>query len=307
MVEEALPGTDPAPTHAEANFLMAQILSQQGNADEAVNHLRATLRGNPSHLGAHLLLGAYLDRKGQSQQALDEYEAALRVNPNLRDVKLQVGFLYVKLGRASEALRIARELEQVAPKSSAPLLLKGVTLLTQNNAQGAIEAFNAVLKIKPDVLEAHRGLGQAYQQLGQNDQAVESYRRALALNDKEDRIKFVPGDTRLTTDAAANVAVAHSFASNGKVLAVSGPAGSQEVQDSTAVYKGAGLAPVSGSATRIVSNIFKPLRAGSIPQPWPQTSPVNAILMSRAWPSARCGVRKEPTTGSLQFFKSRRS
>jgi len=35
------------------------------------------------------------------------------------------------------------------------------------------------------------------------------------------KIKFVPGDTRLTTDAAANVAVAHSFASNGKVLAVS--------------------------------------------------------------------------------------
>src|SRR6266699_2028037 len=65
------------------------------------------------------------------------------------------------------------------------------------------------------------------------------------------KIKFVQGDTRLTTDAAANVAVAHSFASNGKILAVTGPAGSQEVQDSTAVYKGAGLASVSGSATRI--------------------------------------------------------
>ena len=59
------------------------------------------------------------------------------------------------------------------------------------------------------------------------------------------------GDTKLTTDAAANVAVAHSFASNGKILAVTGPAGSQEVQDSTAVYKGAGLADVSGSATRV--------------------------------------------------------
>jgi branched-chain amino acid transport system substrate-binding protein len=65
------------------------------------------------------------------------------------------------------------------------------------------------------------------------------------------KIKFVQGDTQLTTNAAANVAVAHSFASNGKILAVTGPAGSQEVQDSTAVYKGAGLASVSGSATRI--------------------------------------------------------
>jgi branched-chain amino acid transport system substrate-binding protein len=65
------------------------------------------------------------------------------------------------------------------------------------------------------------------------------------------KIKFVQGDTQLTTNAAANLAVAHSFASNGKILAVTGPAGSQEVQDSTSVYKGAGLASVSGSATRI--------------------------------------------------------
>ncbi len=65
------------------------------------------------------------------------------------------------------------------------------------------------------------------------------------------KIKLVQGDTQLTTNAAANLAVAHSFASNGKILAVTGPAGSQEVQDSAAIYKGAGLAPVSGSATRI--------------------------------------------------------
>jgi branched-chain amino acid transport system substrate-binding protein len=65
------------------------------------------------------------------------------------------------------------------------------------------------------------------------------------------KIKLVQGDTKLTTDAAANLAVAHSFASNGKILAVTGPAGSQEVQDSAGVYHGAGLAPVSGSATRV--------------------------------------------------------
>jgi branched-chain amino acid transport system substrate-binding protein len=72
------------------------------------------------------------------------------------------------------------------------------------------------------------------------------------------KIKLVQGDTKLTTDAAANLAVAHSFASNGKVLAVTGPAGSQEVQDSAGVYHGAGLAPVSGSATRIFLTRPKP-------------------------------------------------
>jgi branched-chain amino acid transport system substrate-binding protein len=65
------------------------------------------------------------------------------------------------------------------------------------------------------------------------------------------KIKLLQGDTKLTTDASANLAVAHSFASNGKILALTGPAGSQEIQDSASIYKGAGLAPVSGSATRV--------------------------------------------------------
>jgi tetratricopeptide (TPR) repeat protein len=176
---------DQAPTHAEANYLMAQILGQQGNIDEAANHLRATLRANPSNIGAHVLLGRYLEQKGQPEQARAEYEAALRVNPNLRDVKFQLGTLYAKSGRLPDALRITRELEQSDPKSAGPLLLKGIVLLAQNNPQGAVDAFNAVLKLKSDLLDAHRGLGQAYQQLGQTDRAEESYRRALALNDKD--------------------------------------------------------------------------------------------------------------------------
>jgi branched-chain amino acid transport system substrate-binding protein len=64
------------------------------------------------------------------------------------------------------------------------------------------------------------------------------------------KVKLVSGDTQLGNSPGLAVPVAHSFASNGKILALTGPAGSQEVQDSIAVYKGAGLAAVSGSATR---------------------------------------------------------
>lgn len=166
-----------APAHAEANYLMARILEQQGNVEEAANHLRATLRANPSHLGAHVQLGNYLVQKGQREQGLGEYEAALRVNPNLPDVKLQVGVLYARAGRLTDALRLARELEQSAPKSPMPTVLKGVVLLAQHNPQGAVEAFNAALKLKPDQIDALRGLGQAYHELGQIDRAVENYRR----------------------------------------------------------------------------------------------------------------------------------
>jgi branched-chain amino acid transport system substrate-binding protein len=63
------------------------------------------------------------------------------------------------------------------------------------------------------------------------------------------KFRIVLGDTQLP-DTAQAIQVAERLASNNQVLAVVGPAGSQEVQVSTATFRRAGLAFVSGSATR---------------------------------------------------------
>ncbi len=73
----------------------------------------------------------------------------------------------------------------------------------------------------------------------------------------KDKIRLVQGDTQLPNTAQA-LAVAHRFASNSSMLGLVGPAGSQEVQDTVAVYKAAGLAVVSGSATRVALTRGKP-------------------------------------------------
>src|ERR1700759_3559990 len=65
------------------------------------------------------------------------------------------------------------------------------------------------------------------------------------------KIAFVRGDTVLAGNNPQAVQVAHAFASNGKILAVTGPAGSQEMEDTASVWKGAHLGPVSGSETRV--------------------------------------------------------
>jgi branched-chain amino acid transport system substrate-binding protein len=63
------------------------------------------------------------------------------------------------------------------------------------------------------------------------------------------KFKAVVGDTQLP-DTAQAIQVAERMASNSAVLGMVGPAGSQEVQVSTAPLKSGGLAFVSGSATR---------------------------------------------------------
>jgi branched-chain amino acid transport system substrate-binding protein len=63
------------------------------------------------------------------------------------------------------------------------------------------------------------------------------------------KLRVVSGDTQLP-DTAQAIQVAERFASNTQMLGMVGPAGSQEVQVSTAPLRGCGLAYVSGSATR---------------------------------------------------------
>ena len=66
---------------------------------------------------------------------------------------------------------------------------------------------------------------------------------------KNSHYALVQGDTQLP-NAAEAIKVAQKFASTSKILAVVGPAGSQEVQDTTAALSAGGLAFISGSATR---------------------------------------------------------
>ncbi|MDQ2968234.1 MAG: branched-chain amino acid ABC transporter substrate-binding protein [Actinomycetota bacterium] len=63
------------------------------------------------------------------------------------------------------------------------------------------------------------------------------------------KLQIVTGDTQLP-DTAQAIQVAERFASNSKMLAVVGPAGSQEVQVSTAPLQNGGLGFISGTATR---------------------------------------------------------
>jgi ABC-type branched-subunit amino acid transport system substrate-binding protein len=78
------------------------------------------------------------------------------------------------------------------------------------------------------------------------NQAVTTWNKSHSV-----KIKLVPGDTQLGNGTTFAVAVAHSFASNQAIVAVTGPAGSQEQQDTASIWHSAGLAPISGSETRV--------------------------------------------------------
>lgn len=171
-----------APAHPDANLLMGSIAAQEGRRDDAANYARAVLRTNPSHVDANVFMADYLLQGGRGEEAAKHLEAALQVNPNRSDVKFRLGVIYVQQGRLPDALRLARELQKSEPKSPAGPLLTGTVANAQQKPQEAIDAFNSALKLKGDLADAYRGLGQAYQHLSQADRAAEAYQRAVGLN-----------------------------------------------------------------------------------------------------------------------------
>jgi ABC-type branched-subunit amino acid transport system substrate-binding protein len=65
------------------------------------------------------------------------------------------------------------------------------------------------------------------------------------------KIQLVKGDTQLGNGTVHAIAVAQSFKNNAGIVAVTGPVGSQEMQDTATIWKSAGLGPISGSETRV--------------------------------------------------------
>ncbi len=198
------------PGHTEANYLLARVRLSQGKPDDAADHLKTALRTSPSDVEAHVLLARQLLARGQREQAAFHLEAALQVNPARADAKLELGKLYAQDGRLGQAFELARRLRRDDAANPGGPLLMGVVLLAQGRPREAVEAFATTIKMNPDLIEAHRGLGRAHEALGQTDRALGSYERALALDGSDvsslTSLASILGETPAGSDRALALA-----------------------------------------------------------------------------------------------------
>jgi len=202
-----------APLHMGANFLAARaLLQQQGRADRAARYLEVTLRTNPLHVQSLVLQAQYLNQRGRLPEAIRFLENALGVDPAQPEIKYQLGALYLQQeGRLDDAMATAQELERGAPGGFEGPLLRGAVLARRGELRGALEAYRNAARLNPRALEAHRGLGQAYEALGDGQRAVQSYERALAIKPTDavtlNNLAWVLSEMRKTPEQALPLAV----------------------------------------------------------------------------------------------------
>jgi tetratricopeptide (TPR) repeat protein len=157
--------------------------------EAAVQEWNAVAATDPNDDGARAAHGLALLAAERPEQARQAFEEVLEVNPGNWTALTQLGLLLREQApaRADELLSRAGELAPRTRRAS-PLVALGDLRLARGDAVGAREAFEDAVADVPFVIDAHVGLAQALERLGEAGEALHHYQRAL---------RFAPDDEQL--------------------------------------------------------------------------------------------------------------
>ncbi|HKP60235.1 MAG TPA: tetratricopeptide repeat protein [Polyangiales bacterium] len=181
-----------SPQHRLANFALARVALERGDAAGAEGHLRAILAsGADGYLLRMLLFHAALAHS-QPTAALAELDAAIKLDPDRPEAWQNMLELAGKQKDESLALRAVSALAQLDQHDRA-IHAAYVALLTKREAwPDVVRAGESAMYVDPANPALHWHLGRAYASTGRPADALTELDRALALGHPE------VGDIQLT-------------------------------------------------------------------------------------------------------------
>lgn len=193
---EALLAKDPK--NAQALLAMAQLSAKAGGTTEEVAGLiKQAVAADPAASAPRLaLIGLYLGKKDvkSALAAAQEAVAALPDRPEILDGS---GRAQQAAGDFNQALATYGKLAALQPDSPLPFLRMAEIEVAAKNKPGALQSLHKALKVKPDSLEAQRGIIMLELDAGRLDEALAMARAVQKQRPKEAVGYLFEGDTYL--------------------------------------------------------------------------------------------------------------
>ena len=140
----------------ENNFVahtnLATFLEQQGQVQEAADHLRAALAIQPDDLIATLSLGTYEHQHGNLPAAIERYKivALHAADPDLRTTAYSnLGSAYRQVGDYDDAKQCYERALQLSPRHSIAIVGLGLVALHEGDLVEAIGQFSNAMAVEP--------------------------------------------------------------------------------------------------------------------------------------------------------------
>jgi tetratricopeptide (TPR) repeat protein len=201
--------------HANMFYLMGRNFGGLGKSDEMVRWFEKTLEANPAQAGVHGQLAIAAYSAGDKEAALTHYSREMQLSPDLapvavnhatllaelgRDEQAVAGFegvlekfpgesavypelaaLYFKLGRDEEGQAILTRLEESAAADPSAWYLIGARFSNRGQLEQAVDAYRKCLAIDPTHADATRELGFLSIRTGDKEGALGLLRKYLEL------------------------------------------------------------------------------------------------------------------------------
>ncbi|HEX5242444.1 MAG TPA: tetratricopeptide repeat protein, partial [Tepidisphaeraceae bacterium] len=125
-------------------------MARIGRTDDALSHLRESVRLGPTYAEARNNLGLALHRARRYSDAIAELRAAVALRPNYAEAHHHLGNTLRAEGRAQEAAESHRRAISISPRFSAAYHELAADLCDLGLADEAIAAYRKVLELNPD-------------------------------------------------------------------------------------------------------------------------------------------------------------
>ena len=182
------------PNFDQAMTALARALSLSGDPDEGKKWLERALEVNPGNYRAWYESAWLHARLGETEATRAALERTLSLQPNFGPAQRDLGMLHIRqkdYAAAAARLQKAADLGMVDPTLYNFL---GIAYGQTGRQQQAVASYRKALAGNPDLAEAHLNLAYAYQKLGRMREARSEYQTACRL--ETNFCKYVPNGRR---------------------------------------------------------------------------------------------------------------
>ena len=166
---------------SSAHYNLANLLSQQGDFEQAEAHYEAALKLKPGLVEAWYNLGALQAKRGKLQAAAQDYAAALRIKPDYVVAHLSLGALLAGQKQLDEAIVHFQAAVQAAPDKADAHFNLAAALNAKGDFAGAVTQFGEACRLQPEDMEARQNLGLALLYDGRMAEATRQFRELLRV------------------------------------------------------------------------------------------------------------------------------
>lgn len=196
--DQAIAAEEQAAQYASGNRQMTAMTEktlgaayyQQKDWRQAVQHLENAAGVRTSDAAVYSMMGRAYFELDRNQQAQDALQRAIEINADDKTGLYFLGLLYLRQRQWEDAVRVAERAVREHPQDTAIRNMLGRAYLGAKRYREAVQAFQLVVQDTQGRNDgnAHYNLGQAYQALERDAEAIEEYLTALEyLNQAQTR------------------------------------------------------------------------------------------------------------------------